>query len=92
MGLLQSIASGMQKMSSRGNNSTQLLQIFHGDPRFARLALSLFERCLAERGLKLTESVMIEARREVSKYPSLTIGQFLDAKGNKNMNDALRDM
>jgi hypothetical protein len=90
MGFLRSIAGGMLNMASRARNNTQLGLVFQEDPGFARLAMRTFERCLAERGLELTELVVVEARREVSKYPSLTIGQFLDAKGNANMNDALR--
>ncbi len=89
MGFFRSIAVGMLDMASRGRNNTLLALIFQDNPKFAGLALGIFQRCLAERGLQLTESILTEARREVSKYPSLTMGEFLDAKGNLNMGEAL---
>lgn len=89
MGFFRSIAVGMLDMASRGRNNTMLALIFQDNPKFAGLALNIFQRCLAERRLQLTEIILIEARREVSKYPSLTMGEFLDAKGNLNMGEAL---
>lgn len=89
MGFFRSIASGLLQAASSGRHSTQLVLIFQENQGFARLALQQFERCVAERGLELNAQLMREAQREVSKYPKLTIGQFLDGYANKRMNNSL---
>lgn len=89
MGFLQSIASGLLNAASSGRNSTLLILIFQDNPGFARLALQQFERCVAERGLELTDQLLRDAEREVSKYPKLTMGEFLDGYVNRRMNDSL---
>lgn len=78
MGLLRSIAGGLVNMASRGRNSTMLGMIFQEDQRYAGLARPIFERCLAERGLKLTDLILDHAVDELNKYPTLTMGEFLD--------------
>ena len=89
MGFFRSIASGLLNAASNGRNSTQLILIFQDNPGFARLALQQFERCVAERGLELTDQLLRDAEREVSKYPKLTMGEFLDGYVNRRMNDSL---
>jgi len=89
MGFFRSIASGLLNVASSGRNSTQLILIFQDNPGFARLALQQFERCVAERGLELTDQLIRDAEREVSKYPKLTMGEFLDGYVNRRMNDSL---
>lgn len=89
MGIFRSIASGLLNAASNGRNSTLLILIFQENPGFARLALQQFERCVAERGLELTDQLLRDAQREASKYPKLTMGQFLDGYVNRRMNDSL---
>jgi|GEM_PF-2966981 len=89
MGLFRSIASGLLQAASNGRNSTLLILIFQENQGFARLAFQQFQRCVAERGLELNDQLMRDAEREVSKYPKLTMGQFLDGYVNKRMNDSL---
>lgn len=89
MGLFRSIASGLLQVASNGRNSTLLITIFQDSQGFARLAFQLFQRCVAERGLELSDQLMRDAEHEVSKYPNLTMGQFLDGYVNKRMNDSL---
>ena len=78
MGFMRNIAIGLLDAASKGRNSTLLMLIFQDNQRHAKVAIDIFERCLAERGLILSEALLNEALREVSKYPRLTIGEFLD--------------
>jgi len=89
MGFFRSIASGLLNAASNGRNSTLLILIFQDNPGFARLALQQFERCVAERGMQLTDQLLRDAEREASKYPKLTMGQFLDGYVNRRMHDSL---
>ena len=87
MGLFRSIAGGLLNAASKGRNSTKLILIFQDHQGFANLAMQQFQRCLAERGLDLNDQIFFDAQREVSKYPNLTMGEFLDGYVNKRMND-----
>ena len=89
MGLFQSIVGGLQQAASNGRDATQLMLVFQENQSFARLAFQQFQRCVAERGMVLTEQLMRDAQGELSKYPKLTMGQFLDGYANKRMNDSL---
>ena len=84
MGIFRSIAGGLLNAASSGRNSTQLMLIFQSDQKFARLAQQMFERCVVERGLELTEHLVRTAEREVSRYPELTMGQFLDGYSERD--------
>lgn len=84
MGIFRSIAGGLLNAASSGRNSTQLRLIFQNDQKYAHLAQQMFERCVAERGLAVTEHLIRTAEREVSKYPELTMGQFLDGYSERD--------
>ena len=90
MGFLKAIASGISKLSSHGNNTTTLAMVFQEHAGFAKLAFQTLQRCAAERNIELNDQILQQAAEEVSKYPKITIGEFLDGFANKSMNDSLR--
>lgn len=78
MGLFNSIVGGLQQAASNGRNSTQLRLIFQENQGFAQLAQQTFERCVAERGLKVTSHMITDAQDELLMNPTQTMGEFLD--------------
>ena len=89
MGLLRLLAGGLSKVASHGRDTTMLALIFQESEGFARLAFQQFQRAAAERGIEIDDQLIQDAAREISKYPKLTMGEFLDGYTNRRMNDAL---
>ena len=67
-------------------------QLFNPDPRLAQLVFEAFEWCLLDRGIPLTREILEEARIESSKYPSLTIKEFVEGRYNQQMKNSLRGL
>lgn len=89
MGLLRALAGGLSKIASHGRDTTMLALIFQQHEGLARLAFLQFQRAAAERSIEMDDQLIQDAAREVSKYPKLTMGEFLDGYTNRRMNDAL---
>ena len=79
-----------QSMKRWANGKQHVSQIFNPNPSLARLAIEALEWSLADRGLKLTEDIVAEARAEVDKYPFLTVKEFVEGRYNRNLQESLR--
>lgn len=86
MGLLKALAGGLSKIASHGRDTTMLAQIFQEHKGFARLAFQQLERAAAERNIEVNERLILDAQIEISKYPKILIGEFLDGYANRRMN------
>lgn len=86
MGLLKAIAGGLSNIASKGRDTTMLAQVFQEHQGFARLSFQILQRSAAERNIEVNEQLINDARIEVSKYPKILIGEFLDGYANRRMN------
>jgi hypothetical protein len=89
MGLFNAIAGGLSRVASHGRDTTMLALIFQENQGMARLVFQQFQRSAAERNIVVDDRLIHDAARETSKYPKITIGEFLDGYTNKRMSDAL---
>lgn len=84
---------GFEMRLKRWAHGKQLVkQLFNPDPRLAQLVFEAFEWSLLDRGMPLTREIVEEARIESSKYPSLTIKDFVEGRYNQLMKNSLRGL
>jgi hypothetical protein len=68
----------MKNVAEKSRYSTMLFLIFQDNERMARIAMLNFERCMLDRGLRVTDLVVAQARHAVGRKPKITMGEFID--------------
>ena len=67
----------------------KIRHILGPNEQMRNMVLEALEWCLEDRGLSLSEETLAHARLEVAKYPSLNVGQFVEAYFNLSMQSYL---
>lgn len=68
----------VKNAAEKGRNSTMLFLIFQENERMARIAMLNFERCMLDKGLRVSDLVVVQARHAVSRNPRITMGEFIE--------------